>query len=110
MTMKLIFAIVQSDDTRRLIKALIKHNISCTRISSTGGFLSGGNSTLMIGVENSRLEETLGVIKEKSSVRKEYMVIPTTMHGFADAKSAPVPVMLGGATVFVVDAEGFYKF
>ena len=38
------------------------------------------------------------------------MVIPTTMHGFADATSAPVPVMLGGATVFVVDAEGFYKF
>ena len=49
--MKLIFAIVQNDDSKRLIRELVKHHISVTRISSTGGFLHGGNSTLMIGVE-----------------------------------------------------------
>lgn len=49
--MKLIFAIVQNDDSKRLVKALVQHNISVTRISTTGGFLHGGNTTLMIGVE-----------------------------------------------------------
>ncbi len=39
--MKLIFAIVQNDDSKRLIKALVQNNISVTRISSTGGFLHG---------------------------------------------------------------------
>ena len=46
--MKLIFAIVQNDDSKRLIRALVQHRISVTRISTTGGFLHGGNTTLMI--------------------------------------------------------------
>ena len=57
--MKLLFAIVQNDDQKSLTYALIEKNISVTRIASTGGFLRGGNSTLMIGVEADRLEETL---------------------------------------------------
>lgn len=36
--MKLIFAIVQNDDSKRLIRALVQHRISVTRISTTGGF------------------------------------------------------------------------
>ena len=31
--MKLIFAIVQNDDSKRLIRELVKHHISVTRIS-----------------------------------------------------------------------------
>ena len=60
--MKLLFAIVQNDDQKSLTYALIEKNISVTRIASTGGFLRGGNSTLMIGVEADRLEETLSII------------------------------------------------
>ena len=97
--MKLVYAIVQNDDSKRLLRELTNHRISVTRISSTGGFLHNGNSTLMIGVEADRLQETLDIIKEKSSTRKEYMVVP-----------APVQVTMGGATVFVVDVEQFYKY
>ena len=67
--MKLLFAIVQNDDHKSLTYALIEQNISVTRIASTGGFLRGGNSTLMIGVEASRLEETLQIIQEHSRRR-----------------------------------------
>ena len=98
--MKLIFAIVQNDDSKRLIRALVQHRISVTRISTTGGFLHGGNTTLMIGVDKEKVEETLDIIKSKSSTRKEFMVIPST----------PVQVTLGGATVFIVDVEQFYRF
>ena len=52
--MKLIFAIVQNDDSKRLIRALVQHRISVTRISTTGGFLHGGNTTLMIGVDKEK--------------------------------------------------------
>ena len=51
--MKLLFAIIQKEDTKPLTRALIEHEISVTRIASTGGVLSGGNTTLMIGVEAS---------------------------------------------------------
>ena len=108
--MKLIFAIVQNDDSKRLIRALVQHRISVTRISTTGGFLHGGNTTLMIGVDKEKVEETLDIIKSKSSTRKEFMVIPSTLHGYADSSPTPVQVTLGGATVFIVDVEQFYRF
>lgn len=108
--MKLIFAIVQNDDSKRLIRDLTNRHISVTRISSTGGFLHGGNSTLMIGVEKDKLQETLDVIREKSSTRKEYMVIPTSLPGYVDSSPTPVQVTLGGATVFVVDVDEHYRF
>ena len=103
--MKLVYAIVQNDDSKRLLRELTNHRISVTRISSTGGFLHNGNSTLMIGVE-----ETLDIIKEKSSTRKEYMVVPSAVPGYIDNSPAPVQVTMGGATVFVVDVEQFYKY
>ena len=108
--MKLIFAIVQNDDSKRLIRALVQHRISVTRISTTGGFLHGGNTTLMIGVDKEKVEETLDIIKSKSSTRKEFMVIPSTLPGDADSSPTPVQVTLGGATVFIVDVEQFYRF
>ena len=103
--MKLIFAIVQNDDSKRLIRALVQHRISVTRISTTGGFLHGGNTTLMIGVDKEKVEETLDIIKSK-----EFMVIPSTLPGYADSSPTPVQVTLGGATVFIVDVEQFYRF
>ena len=108
--MKLIFAIVQNDDSKRLIRARVQHRISVTRISTTGGFLHGGNTTLMIGVDKEKVEETLDIIKSKSSTRKEFMVIPSTLPGYADGSPTPVQVTLGGATVFIVDVEQFYRF
>ena len=105
--MKLVYAIVQNDDSKRLLRELTNHRISVTRISSTGGFLHNGNSTLMIGVEADRLQD---IIKEKSSTRKEYMVVPSAVPGYIDNSPAPVQVTMGGATVFVVDVEQFYKY
>ena len=93
--MKLIFAIVQNDDSKRLIRALVQHRISVT---------------LMIGVDKEKVEETLDIIKSKSSTRKEFMVIPSTLPGYADSSPTPVQVTLGGATVFIVDVEQFYRF
>lgn len=108
--MKLIICIVQNDDARRLIKAVTKRGISVTRMSSTGGFLHGGNATLMIGVEDEHLQDALDVIKEESSLRKEYMVVPSSLPGFTDTAPIPVQVTLGGATVFVVNVEQNFKF
>ena len=108
--MKLIFAIIQNDDAKRLTRALTEKRISVTRIATTGGFLHGGNTTLMIGVEIEHLDEALELIKSQSSTRKEFMVIPSSMPGYIDNSPTPVQVTLGGATVFVVDVEASYKF
>lgn len=108
--MKLLFAIVQNDDQKSLTYALIERNINVTRIASTGGFLRGGNSTLMIGVEAERLSETLEVIREHSSRRQVVTVPAMGIPHNIDSVAMPMTVVVGGATVFVLDVQDTYKF
>lgn len=108
--MKLLFAIVQRDDVRNLTKELVQHNLSVTRISSSGGVLRGGNTTLMIGVEEDRLPEALNIIKTSSSRREVLTTASYALPGVtADSLHSPVLITVGGATVFVVDVEQYYK-
>ena len=109
--MKLLFAIIQNDDAKPLTRELVEHNIRVTRISSSGGFLSGGNQTLMIGVEKDRLQDALDIIKSKSHRRET--ILPASMPHLGhimDTATMPLTVTIGGAVVFVVDAESFYRF
>ena len=108
--MKLLFAIVQNDDQKSLTYALIEQNISVTRIASTGGFLRGGNSTLMIGVEPERLDETLSIISEHSRRRTVVTVPASGIPHNIDSVAMPMTVTVGGATVFVLDVAQSYKF
>lgn len=108
--MKLLFAIVQNDDHRALTYALVEHNISVTRIASTGGFLRGGNSTLMIGVEEEKLPEALEIIRAQSSRRSVVTVPASGIPHNIDSMSMPMSVVVGGATVFVLDVESTHKF
>jgi uncharacterized protein YaaQ len=108
--MKLLFAIVQNDDHRALTNALVERNISVTRIASTGGFLRGGNSTLMIGVNADRLDEALDIIREQSSRRNIVTVPASGIPHNIDSVALPMTVTVGGATVFVLDVENTFKF
>lgn len=108
--MKLLFAVIQNDDVKALTRALIDHEISVTRISSSGGFLHGGNTTLMIGIEDEQLDLVLNDIKEKSSRRKTITVPSAGLPYPVDNTAMPVQVTVGGATVFILDVSGFYKF
>ena len=49
--MKLLIAIVQDADVNFLMDALTDNGYRVTRLSTTGGFLKKGNTTLLIGVE-----------------------------------------------------------
>ena len=54
--MKLIIAIIQDEYISKVIKVLMENKIRTTKLSSTGGFLKSGNTTLFIGVENDEIE------------------------------------------------------
>lgn len=107
--MKMIVCFVHNDDARTLMKELTGQGFSVTRLASTGGFLHGGNATLLLGMEDGDVDRALAVIKEKSSLRKEYMALPTALPGYGDAL-APVQVTMGGATVFVLNIEQAHKY
>ncbi len=105
--MKLIIAIINDDDFRGVSEALIKAEFQSTRLSSTGSFLRSGNSTLLICVENEKLDECIEIIHSHCRKRKQLVASPA-LHG--SFPSYPVEVIVGGATVFVTDVERFDKF
>ena len=108
--MKLLFAVVQDDDAKGLTRALIEEKISVTRIASTGGFLHGGNTTLMIGVDESLLEKTLSIIQDKSRRRQVVTVPSSGIPHSVDSIAMPLSITVGGATVFILDVADFKKF
>lgn len=111
--MKLVYAIVHDDDGRKVMEELNKNGFSVTKLCSSGGFLRAGNTTLIVGVEEEKLDEVIAIVEKKSKSRKQVINTPVTPAGI-DAMNAmylpyPVEVTVGGATIFVVDVERFYK-
>ncbi|MBP5633138.1 MAG: cyclic-di-AMP receptor [Clostridia bacterium] len=111
--MKLIIAVVHDDDAAALTQALNRQGYGVTKMCSSGGFLRSGNTTLLCGVEEDKLEGALELIKSKSSGRKQFVdpaVLSPTAGVQGGAPSFPIEVSVGGATVFVIDVDKFYKF
>ncbi|MBQ3115188.1 MAG: cyclic-di-AMP receptor [Clostridia bacterium] len=105
--MKLIMVIVHTEDSNKLIDRLAKNKVRVTKLSSTGGFLRAGNCTLLIGTEEDKVEEIIAIIEEICHSRKE--TITTPAYGFNAGISMPMEVIVGGATIFVVDVDQFKK-
>ena len=106
--MKLIIAIVYSEDASPVLSEQTRHGFSVTKLATSGGFLRAGNVTMMIGVEEEQVQKALSVIEEFSSQRKQQVPVNSTYIGDSMI-TVPVEVTVGGATVFVLDVEQFYK-
>lgn len=105
--MKLVIAVVQRQDAGELLDALTERGHRVTRISSEGGFLREGNVTLLIAVEDYQIEPLLKTIREHCYTRTRYVSpLPSVAESGEFYPPAPVEVQVGGATIFVVDAEG----
>ena len=106
--MRMIIAILNADDASTVVQNLMKNGFSVTKLSTTGGFLRAGNVTVLIGVDNSKVQDVIDIISTYSKSRKQ--LIPTTSEaGINFYPSMPVEVTVGGATIFVLDVERFEK-
>lgn len=106
--MKLVYAIVNSDDSTNVQIALINAGFQVTKLASTGGFLKAGNTTFIMGVEDDKVEEAISVI-EKHSKRRTQMIPAGGTFSEGDYNTYPIEVSFGGATVFVTNVEDFRK-
>ena len=109
--MKLVIAIVQDEDSSRLLTGLMRKGIGATKLATTGGFLKAGNTTLMIGVEDERVEEAISTIESLCKSRKQLTTTPTAISGVTTSgfNAFPVEVTVGGATLFVLSVDQFLK-
>jgi uncharacterized protein YaaQ len=106
---KLIVAIVQAYDTDPLLRSVTTAGFRVTRIQSTGGFLRAGNSTVLLGVQDDRVQECLGLIR--ASARSRVEVVPDDLETeLLELTGADVhTVALGGAVVFVLPIARFER-
>jgi len=102
--MKLVIAVVHSEDAGALVDALTDKEYRVTRLHSTGGFLKQTNATVMLGVEEDQVDDVLGTIRETCHARSQYInPMPPLMEPGEFYMPYPVEVTFGGATVFVLD-------
>ena len=106
--MKLIFAIINNDDSHAVQSALTKGGIQATKLASSGEILMAGNTTFMICSEDDKLEEIIEIIRNHSHRSKQF-VPNSASYGIGSYASFPVEVTVGGATVFVTNVERFEK-
>ena len=79
--MKLIIAIVQDEDSARLVRGLMDGGYGVTKLATTGGFLRSGNTTLLVGVEDERFDGAMEVIEKVCKSRKQIATSPSPMSG-----------------------------
>ena len=106
--MKLIFAIVNSDDSSAVSAALTKEGYFVTKLASTGGFLMSGNTTFLTCTEEEGVDRAIEIIVDHSRKRKQF-VSSSAGFGMNTYTALPVEVTVGGATIIVTDVERFEK-
>jgi uncharacterized protein YaaQ len=84
--MKMIITILRDVDADPVTQALTAGKFRITRIASTGGLLRRGVTTLMVGVDDEKVETAIQVMKENC---------------------APAEAGEKRATIFVVPVERF---
>ena len=64
---RLVIAILHDADGEEVLKALLDAGYRVTRIASTGGFLRRGTATLLMGIDKSRVQTAMQIIRENSA-------------------------------------------
>ena len=95
--MKLLMAIVRSEFEGEVNFALNNKGFTVTRISTTGGFWRRGNSTLLVGAEDEKIDEALTTIDKNAGPE-------------VDRDRAPESHPPHRATIFVLDVDAFAQY
>jgi uncharacterized protein YaaQ len=99
---KLVLAILHQLDAENVVSALEEDGHRLTRIPSVGGFLGIENVTLLMAVDDEKLDDVIGVIENYTSGRE--MELPLFVQGRLKDE-LPRLVRYGGATILIANLE-----
>lgn len=108
---KMILAIIQGNDYQDVISDLNANGFYATVLESTGSFLKRQSVTLMIGLNQERLEEAMAILKRYGQrTVTQYEPVLTGSGISPEATSIPVSTRLGGVVLFVLDVDQFERY
>ncbi len=106
--MKLMLIIISNEDVQSVTRSLLKEKYIFTKLSSTGGLLHSGNTTLLLGLEENKIEHVKSIVANCAKTRKQK--VGTGEPGELNLISnLPNSVKINGATIFVLNVEEYLK-
>jgi uncharacterized protein YaaQ len=99
---KLVLTILHQLDADSVVTALEEGGHRLTRIPSIGGFLGIENVTLLMAVDDDKLDDVVAVIERYTSGRE--MELPLVVQGRLQDE-LPGLVRYGGATILIANLE-----
>ena len=108
--MKLIVAIVHSEDAGSLVEGLLERDFRATRLHSSGGFLKQSNATILLAVDDGAVDDVIEIVRARCTARSEVVnPLPPIMEPGEFFMPYPLEVEVGGATVLVLPVERFER-
>lgn len=93
--MKLMIAIIQDEYINKVSRVLMSEKVQATKLSSTGGFLKAGNTTLLIGCQDEQVDQVVELIKSQC--------------GSNNIKEGDMEITVGGANIFILDIDDYKR-
>ncbi len=106
--MKLILIIVSNEDANAVAKGLLKEKFYVTKLATTGGLLKNGNTTLLVGTDDDKVQKVVLTVSDVAKSRKQQLT-PNNVDEFSMLNPFPFEVNVNGATIFVLDVAESYK-
>lgn len=103
---KLVIAVLQGDDYPDVVKDLNDHGYYVTLLNSSGGFLKKKSKTIMIGVEDEKLDEVKKILKTHAGER----LVTSFNQAGVGMPVVPVKLPAGGIVFFVINVESSHKY
>jgi uncharacterized protein YaaQ len=64
--MKLLVFVTDDSNADTAVDALVEQGFRVTRLATTGGFLRRGNTTLLVGVEDARVDAAIEIMRAQA--------------------------------------------
>ncbi len=102
----LLVSVVQLTDTDAALKALAEAGVPVTLVSSMGGFLNEGNSTLLSGVPAERAQDAIDQLAQTCRRRTVRLNVRGGRFSYhLVSEMMPVEVDVGGASAFLLPLD-----
>jgi uncharacterized protein YaaQ len=105
---RLIGAVIQEQDLENSLSLLTKLGFSVTHLPSSGGFLGRQSITLLIGLKAGQEKSVVEALSSSCKQRVEYVSTPVEAGPIPFPN--PIPVNVGGATIFVFEVERYEEY
>ena len=104
----LMMAVVQDQDLALALHTLKDMDVPAIHMVSSGGFLGRRNATLVVGLPDDLEATVIKALSESCHQRVEYLAIP--LEGSPLPLPSPIPITVGGATIFTLPVDRFEEF